>query len=54
MMIKSIKVKLTQDVFDGTNSKDARKLSTDLHKVARRKLDYINGAKEREEKNHST
>lgn len=33
------------DIFDGRNSKSARKcLGTDLHRVARRKLDMINAA----------
>ena len=45
-MIKSIKGKLTQDVFDDTHSKEARKLDVKLHPVARRKLDYIDGAKD--------
>jgi proteic killer suppression protein len=43
-MIVSIKDKLTQDIFDGTNSKEARKFPSNLHKNAKRKLDSINAA----------
>lgn len=42
-MIKSIKGKMTQDVFDGLNSKAARKLPAELHKKAGRLLDLMNG-----------
>jgi proteic killer suppression protein len=43
-MIKSIKGKTTQDIFDGVNSKEARKVPTEVHKIAQRKLDMINAA----------
>ncbi|MBI1860460.1 MAG: type II toxin-antitoxin system RelE/ParE family toxin [Deltaproteobacteria bacterium] len=43
-MIKSIKSKTTQDIFDGLNSKEARKLPGELHKKAWRLLDLMNGA----------
>jgi proteic killer suppression protein len=43
-VIQSIKGQLTQDVFDGKNSKEARKLNQSLHAVARRKLDQLNAA----------
>jgi proteic killer suppression protein len=41
---RSIKGQLTQDIFDGKNSKEARKLDQNLHAVARRKLDQLNAA----------
>ena len=41
-MIKSIKNQTTQDIFDGFNSKAARKIPFELHKIVRRKLDLIN------------
>lgn len=43
-MIRSIKDKATQDIFDGASSKAARKLPVELHRKARRLLDLINGA----------
>ena len=43
-MILTIQDKLTQDVFDGLESKAARKFPVGLHKVARRKLDQLNAA----------
>ncbi len=43
-MIRSIKGQLTQDVFDGKNSKEARKLDQNLHATAKRKLDQLNAA----------
>jgi toxin HigB-1 len=43
-VIQSIKDKLTQDIFDGLNSKEARKLNGNLHSIARRKLDQLNAA----------
>lgn len=45
-MIESFADKLTEDVFNGVSSKEARKLDHSLHNVARRKLDIINGAVE--------
>jgi proteic killer suppression protein len=44
-MIKSIEDKTTQDIFDGLNSKEARKFPQQLHISARRKLDALNAAK---------
>jgi len=44
IVIRSIKDQLTQDVFDGKNSKEARKLDQNLHAVAKRKLDQLNAA----------
>lgn len=41
-MIESIKGKTTQDIFDGFNSKAARKIPTELHERARDLLDAIN------------
>ncbi len=41
-MIKSIKGKATQDIFDGVNSKAARKVPIELHERARDLLDAIN------------
>jgi toxin HigB-1 len=32
----------TQDIFDGLNSKSARSIPQQLHRIARRKLDIIN------------
>jgi proteic killer suppression protein len=43
-VIRSIKGQLTQDVFDGKNSKEARKFDQSLHRVAKRKLDQLNAA----------
>ena len=43
-MIKSIKGKTTEDIFNGVNSKVSRKLPGILHPKARRLLDLINGA----------
>ena len=43
-VIRSIKDKATQDIFDGMNSKTARKLPGELHRKARRLLDLLNGA----------
>ncbi|HTC22557.1 MAG TPA: type II toxin-antitoxin system RelE/ParE family toxin [bacterium] len=43
-MIHSIADKLTQDVFDGVNSKAARRFPTELHRKARHKLDLLNAA----------
>ncbi|OYZ13512.1 MAG: plasmid maintenance system killer family protein [Bdellovibrio sp. 28-41-41] len=41
-MIKNIKGKTTQDIFDGENSKAARKVPTELHERAQDLLDAIN------------
>ena len=43
-MLKSIADRLTQDVYDGTNSRYSRKLPRQLHSRARRLLDQINAA----------
>ena len=43
-MIKGFADKLTTDVYDGTNSRHARKLQLELHARARRLLDQINAA----------
>lgn len=43
-MIRSVTEKTTQDVYDGVNSRHARKLPRDLHGKARRLLDQINAA----------
>lgn len=43
-MIASIKDKTTQDIYDGRNSKAARRLPKALHEIAQRKLDYLNAA----------
>lgn len=44
-MIKSFKDQGTEDIFDGKNSRDARRLAGGLHDIARRKLDMIEFAK---------
>jgi proteic killer suppression protein len=43
-VIRSFADATTQDVFDGENSKAARKLPRELHDKARRMLDLINAA----------
>jgi toxin HigB-1 len=43
-MIHSIADKLTQDVFDGVNSKAVRRFPAELHRKARHKLDLLNAA----------
>lgn len=43
-MIRSFADNATQDIFDGDNSKAARKLPRELHDKARRMLDLINAA----------
>lgn len=43
-MIESIANKCTQDIYDGVNSKQARKIPRDLHSKSRRLLDQINAA----------
>jgi toxin HigB-1 len=42
IVIKNIKGKATQDIFDGLNSKAARKVPIELHERARDLLDTIN------------
>jgi toxin HigB-1 len=37
---------MTQDIFDGVNSKNSRKLPIHLHNKARRLLDQINSARQ--------
>lgn len=41
-MIKNIKGKTTQDIFDGLNTKAARKVPSELHERARDLLDALN------------
>ena len=41
-MIRSIKDKTTRDIFDGINSKQARKIPFQLHQRARDLLDVLN------------
>jgi toxin HigB-1 len=43
-MIISFKSQATQDIYDGINSKQARKVSQSVWRVARRKLDMVNAA----------
>mgnify|MGYP001815910996 CR=1 FL=1 len=43
-MLRSIADKVTQDVYDGVNSRYARKLARELHDKAMRLLDQINVA----------
>ena len=43
-MIKSIRGKITRDVFDGVNSKAARKIPSSLHQRARDLMDVIHAA----------
>ncbi|MBF0105256.1 MAG: type II toxin-antitoxin system RelE/ParE family toxin [Deltaproteobacteria bacterium] len=43
-MIVSIHDKLTQDIFDGVQSRHIRRLDKSLHAKARRLLDQINAA----------
>lgn len=43
-MLRTIADKTTQDVYDGVNSRYARKLPKELHGKARRLLDQINTA----------
>ena len=43
-MIRNIADATTQDIFDGENSKAARKLPRELHGKARRLLDLVNAA----------
>ena len=41
-MLKNLADKTTQDIYDGINSRQARKLPRELHDKARRLLDQIN------------
>jgi proteic killer suppression protein len=43
-MITSIADQTTRDIFDGLNSKAARKLPRQLHRKAQKLLDLLNGA----------
>lgn len=43
-MLRTIADKTTQDIYDGTNSRYARKAPKELHEKARRLLDQINAA----------
>ncbi len=41
-MIRSVKDTTAQNIFDGLNSKAARKLPQELHRKAKRQLDLLN------------
>ena len=43
-MLESLPDKTTRDIYDGVNSRQARKLPRKLHDKARRLLDQINAA----------
>ena len=43
-MIKSFRTKTTEDIYHGLSSREARRISSSLWKVAGRKLDMINAA----------
>jgi len=43
-MIVNFKDKVTEDIYNGDNSKESRKIPQNIHAVARRKLDMINAA----------
>jgi proteic killer suppression protein len=43
-MLRTIAGKTTQDVYDGVNSRHARKVPKELHGKARRLLDQLNAA----------
>ena len=43
-MIRNISGKTTQDIFDGINSRQARRIPRELHDKAARLLDQINAA----------
>jgi len=43
-MIRNVIGSLTQDIYDGTDSRYSRKLPQTLHRKARRLLDQINAA----------
>ena len=44
MMIKSFNSQRAEDIYHGINSKHARKIPMQIHKVAIRKLDQLNAA----------
>jgi proteic killer suppression protein len=41
-MLKNLADKMTRDIYDGINSRQARKIPRELHGKARRLLDQIN------------
>lgn len=41
-MIKNFKSKIAEDIFNGINSKDARKISIELHEKIQRLFDQLN------------
>jgi proteic killer suppression protein len=43
-MIRNIKSKTAQDIYDGVNSRHARKIPGELHRKAQRLFDQINAA----------
>ena len=43
-MIRNFKSSTAEDIFDGTNSRQARNISLDLHEKIRRLFDQINAA----------
>jgi len=43
-MIRNIADKMSRDIYDGINSRQARKVPRELHDKARRLLDQINAA----------
>lgn len=43
-MIRNFKSNTAQDIFDGTNSRHARKISSELHGKIQRLFDQINAA----------
>jgi proteic killer suppression protein len=43
-MIVNFKDKATEDVYNGVNSKESRRIPQKIHSVAARKLDIINAA----------
>ncbi len=43
-MIRNFKSDLAQDIFDGKNSKQSRKISSELHVKVRRLFDQLNAA----------
>lgn len=43
-MIRSFSDQGTEDLYHGIRSRDARRIATDIHRTALRKLDMINAA----------
>ena len=43
-MIINYKTQTTQDVYNGINSKQARKIPATIWKISQRKMDFINAA----------